>query len=76
MIYFLSVNTKKKHSMNAKYGWYRYEIKFALPVLNDQTRSLERYNVYSANMLVRHANDGKKYLYDILDTKKRNEQPA
>ncbi|MCH5257216.1 MAG: hypothetical protein J1D87_07965 [Lachnospiraceae bacterium] len=70
-----SVNTKKKHSMNAKYGWYRYEIKFALPVLNDQTRSLERYNIYSANMLVRHANDGKKYLYDILDIKKETSSP-
>lgn len=26
-------------------------------------------------MIVRHAEDGKMYLYDMMDIKKRNEQP-
>ena len=31
---------------------------------------LERYNVFHASMLVRHSNDGKLYLYDVIDIKK------
>ena len=50
-------------------GWYRYDSRFALPVYDDKGE-LERYNVFHASMLVRHSNDGKMYLYDVIDIKK------
>lgn len=59
-------NRKEKHKTDAVYGWYRYSIRFALPVYDDKTGKVARYNIYSASMLVRHANDGRKYLYDII----------
>lgn len=59
-----------KVKANAKNGWYRYDSRFALPVYTDNGE-VERYNVYHASMLLRHANDGKMYLYDILDIKKK-----
>lgn len=67
-------NKKKKHNNDAKYGWYRYESRFALPVFGEDGEIL-RFNVFHVAMLVRHARDGKKYLYDIMNIKKRNEQP-
>ncbi|MBQ3028902.1 MAG: transcriptional regulator, partial [Lachnospiraceae bacterium] len=39
-------NTKKKHATDAKYGWYRYDVRFALPVYDDKTGKLARYNIY------------------------------
>lgn len=51
-------------------GWYRYDSRFALPVYDDAGEFL-RYNVFHASMLIRHASDGKLYLYDILDIKKK-----
>lgn len=50
-------------------GWYRYESRFALPVY-DERGNVERYNVFHALMLMRHAKDGKMYLYDIMEIKK------
>ena len=41
---------------------------FAIPVYDD-AGELARYNVFKARILVRHAKDGKLYLYDILRTK-------
>lgn len=69
-------NKEKKHNTDAKYGWFRYIIRFALPVYDDKTNELIRYNIFVAKMLVRHSEDGKKYLYDILAIKKENEKPA
>ena len=66
-------NNKEKHSRNAKNGWYRYDTRFALPVY-DESGEVERYNVFSARLLIRHAASGKMYLYDVLEIKKRNEQ--
>jgi len=66
-------NRKDKHGKDAKYGWYRYESRFALPVYDDNGK-VERYNIFHALMLMRHAKDGKVYLYDIMEIKKRNEQ--
>ena len=43
--------------------------RFALPVY-DAEGELERYNVFHASMLIRHSNDGKMYLYDVIDIKK------
>ena len=68
-------NRKAKHKNDAAYGWYRYESRFALPVYDDKTGSIARYNIYSASMLIRHANDGRKYLYDILAIKKETSSP-
>lgn len=36
-------------------------------LINGET---ERYNVFSARLLIRHASSGKKYLYDVLEIKK------
>lgn len=62
-----------KHKKKAKYGWYRYDTKFGLPVYEHE--SVIRYNVFSVRMLVRHDSDGKLYLYDILRTKKETSKP-
>lgn len=70
-----SENTKKKHIKDAKYGWYRYDVRFALPVYDDKTGQIVRYNIFSARMLVRHDEDGKKYLYDLLAIKKETSSP-
>ena len=70
-----SENTKKKHERDAKLGWYRYDVRFALPVYDDKSGELVRYNIFSARMLVRHAEDGKKYLYDLLAIKKETSSP-
>lgn len=52
-----------------KFGWYRYDSRFALPVYGDDGE-IERYNVFHASMLIRCASDEKMYLYDIIDIKK------
>ena len=70
-----SENNKMKHKKDAKYGWYRYNVRFALPVYDDKSGELLRYNIFSAKMLVRHAEDGKKYLYDFLRIKKETGSP-
>lgn len=62
-------NKKSKHSRHAKNGWYRYDTRFALPVYAE-SGEIERYNVFSARLLIRHAASGKRYLYDILEIKK------
>lgn len=68
-------NRKEKHKTDAAYGWYRYDIRFALPIYDDKMERVARYNIYSASMLVRHANDDRKYLYDILAIKKETSSP-
>lgn len=62
-------NTKTKHNRDAKFGWYRYEAKFALPIY-DQEGKIIRYNVFQVAMILRHSEDGNKYLYDIMNIKK------
>ncbi len=62
-------NRKNKHSRQAKNGWYRYDTRFALPVYSENGE-IERYNVFSARLLIRHASSGKMYLYDVLEIKK------
>ena len=63
------INRKGKHGRNAKNGWYRYDSRFAIPVYSD-CGELEKYNIFKARLLIRHAASGKKYLYDILEIKK------
>lgn len=62
-------NNEEKHNRNAKYGWYRYDSKFTLPVMDEKGKSV-RYNIFHASMLIRHDENGKMYLYDIIDIKK------
>lgn len=62
-------NVKDKHKIDAKYGWYRYSTRFALPVL-DIKKAVDHYTVYSGTLLIRNDADGKSYLYDLLDIKK------
>lgn len=62
-------NHKDKHSRDAKLGWYKYESRFALPVF-DGDGGIDRFNVFNARLLIRHAADGRKYLYDIMEIKK------
>ena len=67
-------NAGDKHKWDARYGWFRYDSRFALPVYDDAGK-IERYNVFHASMLIRHSNDGKLYLYDVLDIKKETSNP-
>ncbi len=62
-------NKKSKHSVDAEFGWYRYESRFALPVY-DSEGDLDHYNVFHAALIIRHAKDNKLYLYDIMAIKK------
>lgn len=68
-------NFKEKHSIDAKYGWYRYTSRFALPIYSNEGE-LERYNIFRIEMLIRHASDNKLYLYDMVNVKKETEYPA
>lgn len=70
-----SENSKKQHEKDAKNGWYRYDVRFALPVYDNNEEVIIRYNVFFARMLVRYAVDGKKYLYDFLAIKKETSSP-
>ncbi len=62
-------NKKNKHNNDAKYGWYHYCSRFALPVFGDNGE-LARYNVFHALLIVRYARNQKLYLYDIIEIKK------
>jgi hypothetical protein len=68
-------NRKAKHGRDAKNGWYRYDTRFALPVYGDDG-NIERYNIFRGRLLIRHASSGKKYLYDILEIKKKQASPV
>lgn len=41
-----SENVKRKHEKDAKYGWYRYDVLFALPVYDDKIGQIVRYNIF------------------------------
>ena len=71
----VSDDFNKKHKSKAKYGWYRYDTKFGIPVYDSEKR-LIRYNIYSARMLVRCDSSGKLYLYDFIRTKKETSSPS
>lgn len=63
--------TKHTHNKDAKYGMYRYKTRFGFPVKDNSGKTIGA-NVYSAELLIRNASDGKKYLYDIVSIKKDN----
>lgn len=54
-------NHKQKHNKDAKYGWYRYDSRFALPVFDDYGKVL-RYNIFHVELVIRHAENKKMYL--------------
>lgn len=68
------VNLKDKHIRDAKYGWYRYDSRFALPVFDDKGNT-QRYNMFSIVLVVRHSVDGNMYLYDMINIKKETGTP-
>lgn len=70
-----SANIKKKHEKDAKFGWYRYDVRFALPVYDDKSKKISHYNIFFSRLLVRHDADGRKYLYDLLAIKKETSSP-
>jgi len=65
---------EKKHKGRAKYGWYRYDTRFGIPVYSEE-KELLCYNIFSARMLVRCDKDGKLYLCDFVRTKKETSSP-
>ena len=69
-----SENKKSKHNSKAKYGWYRYDTRFAVPKYNNDGE-LTGYNIFKGRMVIRHARDNKLYLYDILRIKKETSEP-
>jgi hypothetical protein len=62
-------NLEDKHSKDAMLGWYYYTIRFSLPITNDRKEVIGK-NYFIGRMVIRHAEDGNKYLYDIVDIKK------
>ena len=52
-----------------------FTTRFALPVY-DNDELLIRYNIFRIEMLVRHASDGKLYLYDMVNVKKETGTPS
>lgn len=63
-----------KHGSKAKFGWYRYDTRFGIPVYG-KNGELERYNIFATRMLVQCDADGKLYLYDLVRTKKETSKP-
>ena len=51
---------KTKHTTNkdAKYGFYRYTTKIAVPIF-DNSGAVVNVNIYKADLLIRNASDGK-----------------
>lgn len=68
-------NFKEKHSVDAKFGWYRFTTRFALPVYNSSNSEIERFNLFRIEMLIRYAADGNLYLYDMINIKKETSTP-
>ena len=62
-------NLNDKHNSDAEKGWYRYTVRFALPVY-DNNGELQNSNYFRIELLIRHAKDGKMYLYDLVNIKK------
>lgn len=57
--------TRHPNNKDAAYGMYRYDTTFAFPVKGENGV----YRAYDAELLIRNASDGRKYLYDIVSIK-------
>ena len=60
--------TKHPLSKDAKYGIYRYDASFAFPVKDVQSGQIT-VRAFDAELLIRNASDGNKYLDDIVGIK-------
>lgn len=67
-------NYKEKHLEDAENGWYYYTTRFALPTYANESET-GNYNVYSACLLINHSQNGKMYLYDLVDIKREASTP-
>lgn len=67
-------NFKAKHVWKAKYGWYRYDSRIAIPIY-DELGKTGHYNLFQIEMIIRHDADGKLYLYDLINIKKETGNP-
>lgn len=63
----------KKHDKNARFGWYRYDSRFALLIFDGDGEVL-RYNVFHVELVIRYVMDRKLYLYDIINIKKKRKR--
>ena len=70
-----SENTKKKHEKDAKYGWYRYDVRFALPVYDDKSGEVCRYNIFLPECWCVMTRMVKNTFYDMLAIKKETSSP-
>ena len=61
--------TKHNENKDAKHGMYRYDTSFGFSTY-DTNGNIVGANVYKAELIIRNASDGKKYLYDIMNIKK------
>ena len=61
--------TKHTGSKDAKYGMYRYDSRFGFPVKSPSGKIVGA-KIFTVELLICNASDGKKYLYDIVDIKK------
>lgn len=66
----LQDNKDDKHNIDAKYGWERFDVYFKIPVTDENGEVIQNNN-YVSTMIVRLDADGKKYLYDFINIKKR-----
>ncbi len=65
-------NVKEKHNKDAKFGWYRFTTRFALPIYYNDSEKVERFNVYQdRNADYGTLADGNLYLYDMVNIKKK-----
>ena len=62
-------NQKTKHATDAKYGWYKHPVRFDVPIMGVGGNTIG-HNEFKAALLIRHAADGKKYLYDMIKVEK------
>ena len=58
-------NKKKKHERDAKYGWYYADTRFGV---KDESG---KYKMYSAELVIRHDEDNRRYLYDVQKIKQQ-----
>lgn len=67
-------NFDVKHEKTAYHGWLRYDTYFALPVVDDKER-YQYHNIFRGTLVVRLDQNGKKYLYDLINIKKEASKP-
>ena len=66
-------NKDKKHENDAKGGWHRYDVRFSLPVYDNQAIVAAK-NYYTATLVVK-LNDAGTFVYDIINIKKEASKP-